>query len=213
MRSPILKFFICVFSCTLFSCQNQNKDYFQGQVIYKYHYTSDVLNIDSLNQSKIHTSIFKYDTENYQSTFINKDSTTYFYLSSINKCLKAINGQLQDICEDYSEATDSIINFRVYDTDEKILGQDCMIIEFQGLHFWNRFYVSKDSKISPNTYKDHKAYNWQFYGNQTHGGLILKLEHRFKTFSMHGEATYISNLKWNEKALDITTQEALSNCN
>ena len=35
--------------------------------------------------------------------------------------------------------------------------------------------VSKEIKISPNTYKDHIAYNWQFYGSEAEGGLILAI--------------------------------------
>ena len=213
MHNSLFKLLFCALGCFVFSCQNHNNDYFHGQITYKYHYTSNTLNADSLNSHRIHSSVFKYDQNDYQSTFIDKDSTTYYYVSAINKCLMAINSQLQNTCEDYSKATDSILDFKVYDTNEKILGQNCRILEFQGLYFWNRFYVSKDIQISPNIYKNHKAYNWQFYGNQAAGGLILKLEHRFKNFTMHGEAVSISEMDLNQKALDISAEAVLSICN
>ncbi|MFD2823166.1 hypothetical protein ACFS5M_05760 [Lacinutrix iliipiscaria] len=213
MRSIFFKTSFLCFCVTLFHCNKNDEEYFQGKIIYKYHYTSDSLNADSLNLNRIRKSIFQFNLNNYQSTFIDNDTTTYFYISKINKCLIKINSNLQQECEDYSLSTDSILHFKVYDTDEKILGHNCQVLEFQGKYFWNKYYVSKDVKIAPSTYRKHEAYNWKFYGEKVDGGMILKLEHRFKNFTMYGEALLLSNLNTNERALQITPEEIASVCN
>ncbi|MBK6544441.1 MAG: hypothetical protein IPG12_04105 [Saprospiraceae bacterium] len=173
-----------------------NTKYFTGIIKYKYTYESNVLNADSLKRIKPNKSLFRYDNNDYQSQFIGKDTLTYFYSGKLNKCLSETNSKKDYDCEDYGMLTDSIIYFKIYNTDETIMGYKCKIIEYQTKYFWNKYYVSRDLKISPNTYIRHLAYNWSFYGTKTNGGLILKLEHRFKNYIMKGEAVEIK--KYND---------------
>jgi hypothetical protein len=180
-----------------------NSDLFYGEVQYSYTYESNKLNVDSLSKIKPVKSIFRYDAQNYQSSFIGKDTHTYYYISKLNKCLSQTNNLNNYECEDYSIASDSIISFKVYDTEEKILGHTCMIVEYQTKTMWNRYYVSKQFKITPDTYKNHKAYNWNFYGEKSQGGLILKLEHRFKNYTMKGIATSIKQDGIDFKAIEL----------
>ncbi len=207
----IQKGFLCI-SCLIIpliffiSCRGNNekpKNYFIGQIEYSYNYSSDFFNIDSLKLIKPWKSEFRYDLKNYQSKFIGKDTIAYYYSGNLNKCLSMANGVLDSLCEDYGIATDSIISFKVYDTNEKILGYECKIIEFQSKLFWNRYYVSKDLILAPATYNRHISYNWSFYGEKTQGGLILKLEHRFKKYTMYGIASGIKPFSHEEGALQI----------
>lgn len=137
-------------------------------------------------------SIFRYDKENYQSVFTGADTFAYYYNGRLNKCLFETNSSKVYECEDYSLPTDSASNYRIYDTDEKILGYRCRIIEFQSRRFLNRYYVSKILFIAPGTYQKHLAYNWQLTHEKTRGALILKSEHRFKNYTMTGTATAIN---------------------
>ena len=140
----------------------------------------------------------------YQSRFFGKDTTTWYYFSLYNRCLMSVNGILDESsCEDYSINSDSVFWHKIYDTDEKILGHSCRIIEYQGRHFLNRYYVSTELHLAPNTYKYHDAYNWSFYGNKTNGGLILKMEHIFDKYTMHGIATRIIPFAEGEKAMEV----------
>ena len=188
----------------------KNTDYFTGQINYSYQYESSILNTDSLAQIRPKKSEFRYDLLNYQSIFFGKDTIAYYYDSALNKCLAVNKNNFE--CEDYSIQTDSIKSFKVYDAKEKILGQACTVLEFQGKYFWNRYYVSKELKIAPSTYNQHKAYNWKFYGEETDGGLILKLEHRFKDFTMHGMVTQIIPFPKGEKALQINKSVLSTHC-
>ncbi len=43
--------------------------------------------------------------------------------------------------KDYSVSTDTILSYKEYETNEKILGQKCKIIEWQGKYFYNIFYI------------------------------------------------------------------------
>jgi hypothetical protein len=187
-------------------------DWFVGQIEYSYSYESDSLNIDSLAALKPWRSIFRYDTATYQSQFIGKDTFTYYYLSAINKAYYQKNSGSETDCEDYSQPTDSIHSFKVYDVPEKILGQACMVLEFQSNYFWNRYYVSKEQKIAPKTYQKHQAYNWSFYGEKAAGGLILGLEHRFKKYTMKGVATSIKQFPSQEQALQVPEAKITEAC-
>lgn len=201
MRNPALVF-VSYFLLFLNSCSNQ-PHYFTGEIKYQYTYESNTLNIDSLIKQKPHESIFRYDTLNYQSRFIGTDTITYYYSGKLNKCVSQTNSRKNFECEDYSITNDSIISFKIYDTDEIVLGHRCKIIEWQGKYFYNKFYVATDLNISPATYKKHLAYNWKFYGEKTEGGLILKSEHRFKNYTMKGVAVSINKEPNNFNALKI----------
>jgi hypothetical protein len=101
---------------------NAKEKYFIGQIKYSYSYESAQLNLDSLIAQKPYKSIFRYDNHNYQSQFIGQDTFVYCYTSTLNKCISETNSNKDYTCEDYSIATDSIISFNVFDTDEDVLG-------------------------------------------------------------------------------------------
>lgn len=186
--------------------------YFTGIVEYKYSYESNTLNADSLSQHKPYKSVFHYDTLNYQSRFIGADTMTYYYSGQSGKCIGQTNSEMKFECEDYRIATDSILSFKVSETNEKIMGHNCSTIEWQGKYFYNIFYVSTDFKIAPGTYRNHHSYNWKFYGDKTGGGLILKSEHRFKNYTMKGIAVNIKEETKDFKALGIGNEVFDVNC-
>jgi len=68
-------------------------------------------------------------------------------------------------------------------------------------------------KVAPATYQKHKAYNWDVYGEKGGGGLILKMEHRFKYFSMKGTVTMIKDEPGDFKALQLDERKFLEICN
>ena len=195
-------------------CRNNgSQDYFTGVVEYAYTYSSDSLNTDSLSKLRPVKGIFRYDQENYQSQFLGKDTLAYYYSGRLNKALsKAANGSGY-VCEDYTVVSDSVIGWKLYDTDEKILDQDCLVLELQKKNSWVKYYVSKEKKVSPSTYQKHKAYNWDIYGEKARGGLILKMEHRFKYFSMMGTATMIKEEAGDFKALELEEEQIRTICN
>lgn len=198
---------ITVFTGVLFlltSCTAPK--YFNGTVAYTYTYESAVLNKDSLAGVKPRESEFRYDNDHYQSRFFAQDTTTYYYSGRLGKCISQINSINKFECEDYGIPTDSILSYKEVETDEKIFGHHCRIIEWQGKYFYNIFYVSTDIKIAPGTYKNHWAYNWKFYGEKANGGLILKSEHRFKNYTMKGVVVRIKKAK--NKFTALTTDMA-----
>ncbi|MES2778193.1 MAG: hypothetical protein V4722_28715 [Bacteroidota bacterium] len=172
-------------SCT------EKQAFFIGEVEYSYTYDRKQPVMDSLMQLKSQKSVFRFDNNNYQSKFIGQDTFTFFYAGALNKCISETNSKKDYTCEDYAVATDSIISFSMHDTDEKVLGHRCKIIEFQSKLFWTRYFVSTDLKIAPGTYQKHVAYNWKFCNEKTEGGLILKLEHRFENYTMKGIITSV----------------------
>ena len=108
--------------------------------------------------------------------------------------------------------TDSIISWKIYPANETILGQDCDILELQKKNSFVKYQVSKQYRIAPLTYQNHRSYNWDVYGQKANGGLILKSEHRFKQFTMNGIATEVK--KYNEKfnALEIDEKKFTELC-
>lgn len=199
------QFLLIAISALLFSgCKKPGRNYFTGTIEYLYSYTSDSLDADSIAAIRPAKGIFRYDSSAYQSQFFNKDTTTYYYSGSRNKCLSIMSRNREYTCEDYSQVIDSILSLKIYDTDEKILGYSCKILEMQKSGSRVKYYVSTDLHIAPATYQNHRSYNWDVYGEKANGGLILQSEHQFKAFTMKGIATKLET-RWKEfKALEIS---------
>ena len=194
--------FIAIFFIA--ACKDDpGKKYFTGSIEYTYTYSSDSLNADSLTKARPSKSILRYDTLNYQSKFIATDTNTYYYSAHHNKCLSETNQLKNYACEDYGVFTDSVLSYKIVDTDEKIMGYTCKILEIQKKNSWLQYYVSNELRIAPATYKNHVSYNWDLYGEKANGGLILRSEHRFKYFTLKGIATAINKRDGNFKALEI----------
>lgn len=207
----LITLFILLF---IAGCKETGNKYFTGTIEYAYSYTSDSLNADSLAKTRPGKSIFRYDTVNYQSNFITAGADTgkYYYSGRFNKSLYETNSANSYQCQDYSAFTDSVISFRIVNTDEKILGYSCKILEIQKKNSWLQYYVSNELRIAPPTYNKHVSYNWDFYGEKANGGLILKSEHRFSYFTMKGIATSLSRRDDNFKALEIGDDLFTSYC-
>lgn len=199
-------FIIISFSAVILptpACKNEDKKYFTGTIEYAYTYSSNILNADSLTKERPSKGIFRYDENNYQSQFINTDTITYYYSGSLNKCIAEAGSIKKYECEDYGVMTDSVLTVKEYATEEKVLGHSCRILELQKKNSLVKYYVSTDLRIAPATYKLHKSYNWDVYGTKANGGLILKLEHQFKVFTMRGIAGEIKEGHQKFKALEI----------
>jgi hypothetical protein len=163
--------------------------YFTGELEYAYTYSSPTLNTDSLSRVRPHKSRFIYGRDNYQSCFYGKDTVLYHYSGLTGKAISKNGVSWGGDCDDYTAVTDSVYWYKIYDTDEKIMGEYCRVLEFQSKIFTTKYYISRRLKIAPGTYNRHVSYNWKFYGETGGGGLILRIEHRFKNFVMKGEIT------------------------
>lgn len=194
------------------SCIGTKQHYFNGHITYAYTYETERLNFDSLSRLKPEKGFFRFDQNNYQSRFAGKDTVTYYYSGALNKCLSKLRGSGKMECEDYSMETDSVTSWKLYSTEEKILGLDCDIIEIENSKSSVKYFVSKELRIAPGTYQNHKAYNWGFYASKANGGLILKIEHRFADFIMHGIATEVKNEAADFKALEIDEKKFMEIC-
>lgn len=195
-------------------CKSRAKEkYFTGTIEYAYSYESDSMNADSLARVRPAKGDFRYDLNNYQSRFIGQDTLTFYYSGNLNKCVSENNSLRNYECEDYGVLTDSIVTYKLYDTDEKILGHSCKILEMQKSNSWVIYYISNELKIAHATYGKHKSYNWDIYGEKANGGLILKSEHRFKNFVMKGVATNIKEYPQDFSALEIDENRMNEICN
>ena len=195
-----------------FACNHKKEKEFAGEILYTYTYESSTLNIDSLARVRPSKGIFRYDRNNYQSSFIGRDTITYYYSGSVNKCVTEASGHDYE-CEDYGIATDSVLSWKLYPSDVKVLGQQCEILELQKRNSLVKYYVSKELKIAPSTYQKHKAYNWDFYGEKAKAGLILKLEHRFRSFTMKGVATSMKMSEGEFVAFQKSEEKLFESCN
>ena len=170
------------------------------------------MNVDSLTNARPFKGLFSYDETDYQSTFIGRDTINYYYSGKMNRCISRTEPDGNFICEDYSVVIDSVLSVKLYDTNEKVLGHSCKILEMEKSNSRVKYYVSKELKIAPGTYKLHKSYNWDVYGEKAGGGLILKLEHRFKSFTMSGIATNVKIINGNYSALKMPDKNMKEFC-
>lgn len=208
--SRLVPIFLFLF---VLSCKTPEKRYFTGIVEYDYTYSSDSLNEDSLSKTRPSKGVLRYDTLNYQSRFTGMDTNTNYYSGVLNRCLSQTGHLGNYECHDYGAFTDSVISYKIIDTDEKILGYSCKILEVQKKNSWLQYYVSNEQTVAPATYNRHASYNWDFYGEKANGGLILKSEHRLKYFTLKGIATSISQRDLNFKALEIDEKLFSQFCN
>lgn len=192
--------------------ESKKRPYFTGTINYVYTYSSDSVDADSLARTRPTQSFFRYDEKDYQSQFIASDTETYYYSGTLNKCASKTGYPAFYGCEDYNTPTDSVLSSKLYNTDEKVLGYSCKVLEMQKKNSWVKYYISTDIKIAPATYQKHKSYNWDFYGNKGEGGLILRSEHRFKLFTMSGIATALKEYGKGFKALEIDKKTLDSLC-
>lgn len=189
-----------------------SSDFFQGEIHYTYTYESNSVPLGYLYSVRPNSSIFAYDSKNYQSTFMGADTICYYYSSDRNRAIFSKNGIFDAGCEDYGVNPDSLLSFKVYDSEELILGQRCKVIDFRTINTFNRYHVSRDLFLPPDTYQKHIAYNWAFYGEQANGGIILRVEHHFPKFVMMGEATKVQAFSNGERAWDIKDQVFVNAC-
>jgi len=171
------------------ACGRQQQDtpvFFSGEIEYAYTYGSDSLNLDSLVKTRPSLGFFRYDTTSYQSRFTGPDTVTYYYSGLLNKAV--FMSGFDRGCEDYGTAADSVLSVSTYDTKEKILGYPCKVAELKKSRSSVLYYYTPELVMAPATYTRHRAYNWDRYGKETGGGLVLKLEHRFGVFTMTGTA-------------------------
>jgi hypothetical protein len=197
------KLIIVVTCLFIVSCSSPDNKYFTGTIEYAYTYASDSLNADSLAKTRPSKGSFRYDTINYQGKFMGIDTMTHYYSGQFNKSLSRLSSLGNFECEDYSTFTDSVISWKLIDTDQKILGYSCRILEVQKKNSWLQYYVSNDLKVGPATYRRHASYNWDFYGEKANGGLILRSEHRLRYFTLKGIVTAIDRKNGDFKALEI----------
>ena len=115
-------------------------------------------------------------------------------------------------CEDYKMNNDSIYSYEIIETDEKVLGHEVKILEFKSKYATNKFFFSKNYKVAPHNYDKHLAYNWKFYMEKADGGVILKVEHVFKKFTMKGVATQFEVQEINPKLFEIDKNKLKMAC-
>jgi hypothetical protein len=214
MKAKLTIVFLLLISIVACKSKEESKEpsWFTGTINYIYTYSSDSLNADSLARTRTTQSFFRYDEHDYQSQFVASDTETYYYSGALNKCASKTGSPAVYGCEDYSILTDSVLSTKLYDTDEKVLGYSCKVLEMQKKNSWVRYYISTDLKIAPATYQKHRSYNWDIYGEKAEGGLILKSEHRFKLFTMSGIATGLKEHDKGFKALEIDKKAMDSLC-
>ncbi len=210
----MIRVLVFIFLLTLAAgCGQGGTGYFSGTVVYEYTYTTDSLDADSLAGVRPQIGYFRYDENDYQSRFTGKDTSTYFYSGILNKCIAEEGHSGVYTCDDYGEASDSVITYRIYDTEEKVLGHSCRIMEIQKSRSLVKYYFSEDLIMSPGTYRNHKSFNWDFYGRISGGGLVLKLEHRFRSFTMYGIAVQVEKKNKAFRALEIEDSVFRNYCN
>jgi hypothetical protein len=174
--------------------KNERQDSFEGIIEYAYTYQSDSINIDSLKTNRPSSGQMVYKDSLYKSVFIGfigKNTESYIYDNHTGIAFHLSISSDSIDCEDYTAQNDTVFSYQIIETGEKILGEEVNILEFVSKYATQRFYYSLKHKVAPFNYDKHLAYNWNFYKEKTNGGVLLKVEHIFKKFTMIGIATKI----------------------
>ena len=170
------------------------------------------MNIDSLKAQRPSKGKMIYKDSMYKSMFFGKDTAIYIYdnNSGISYNFSEKNDSID--CEGYKTNSDTVSRFEIMETNEKILGQKVKILEFDSKYATNRFFYSLTHKVAPFNYDKHLAYNWKFYKEKTNGGVLLKVEHIFKKFTMIGIATKIEAKTVSESEFVIDKTKLKNTC-
>ncbi len=192
MKLNILFQFLIILN---FACnsekQHPEETFFEGLIEYAYTYQSDALNVDTLKAQRPYKGMMIYKDSMYKSVFVANHKTETYIYNNAEGIAYDLSAEDSIDCEDYKIQKDSILRYEILETDEKILGHEVKILEFDSKYATQRFYFSTKFKAAPHNYDKHLAYNWKFYKEKAKGGVILKVEHIFKNFTMFGIATNV----------------------
>ena len=86
-------------------------------------------------------------------------------------------------CLDYGNNNS---NSTIYSKNEikKVKGKDCLIVYQENDYAKSKHYFSKNLKINPDIYLNHKAYQWDELMKNGNGGLVLRSEHSYKDYTL-----------------------------
>lgn len=209
MKNLLFIFLTCL---VFLNCKTEEVADFEGFIKYEYTYESDSLNVDTLKKHRPSLSLFYYKDSLYLSSFIGQSTDMYivngktgvaYYLSGENDTI---------VCEDYTKQTHQIKNYNLLPSEETVLGYDTRILEIEMEDATTRFWVSTDLKVNPQNFKNHIAYNWFFYLQKADGGIILKMEHEYPTFTMKGLATQIQSMEVPDSKFHLPENSTIIPC-
>lgn len=176
------------------SSDDSQPDFFEGKVTYKYIYSSDSLDVDSLADARPSHSRFFFRGDDYRSIFFGENVNEYVYFGGVG-----MGYSRQDTFgifteQDYKIFTDSVLSYRVIEEGGEEFGMPCRVIEIEGKYFKSKFHCAKNLHVSPGSYELHNAYNWSFLMGKAEGGLVLKAVHEFPTFTMRSMAVEVEEM-------------------
>ena len=187
----------------------EQEAWFSGRIVYSYSYSSSELDADSLALERWSSGQMIFHGPDYMSRYVGLDTSTYFYSGPTGRCAAYEPGK-QPYCEDYRAPTDSIASISIKPASELVLGRTCDLVELKGRWSDTRYWVSRELRMDPASYALHHAYNWKAYADASKGGIILKVEHRFSRYTMHGTATLIEPIAPSSEFVELRARsEAL----
>ena len=190
----------------------EKKNAFEGLIEYAYSYQSDSLNIDTLRTQHPSSGMMIYKDSMYKSVFVANHKTETYIYNNAEGIAYDLSAEDSIDCEDYKIQKDSVLRYDIHETDEKILGHEVKILEFDTKYATQRFYFSTKFKVAPYNYDKHLAYNWKFYKEKANGGVLLKVEHIFKKFTMISIATKIEQKEIDPKVFEIDKSKLTTTC-
>lgn len=187
---------------------------FEGKVSYKNTFTSKLATMTSEKFAKLIGSEQEYFISNGKYLSISNGQLTpvQLYKNNSNKIYTKTGNSDTIYCIDASKEKSKIIEIKIEETTETILGYKCKLLKIKTSNNSSFiFYFSDKLKINPEAFKNHSYNHWYSYLKEAKA-LPLKTILENKQFKMITEAVSVEQKQIPESKFELP-KDAILKCN
>ncbi|MEQ8927121.1 MAG: hypothetical protein RLO81_14975 [Fulvivirga sp.] len=124
------------------------------------------------------------------------------YSPQMNRLYNIVSDSDTLIWMDGSINSDTIINYSIKETDERILGYKCKVFIIETTQGTGKYYFSEELNIDPKPFENHHYGNFSLVTSQTKSP-SLKIVIENKRFTLNFEASKIEDMKLKDSFFQI----------
>ncbi len=179
-----------------------SKNYFQGQIVYRYQYIDDNGNdiTERMKKEEDAEQYYFINPKNYKSKN-EKGQLTQLYNSSTNQYYYNVGLELQkvDAATEFPKSYQSRFRREV----QTILDLPCKSFWMKSEAGETTYFYSEKIKINPAPFAKHRFGNWNLYLKQTNGALPLKFVVQNIGYTLFATAVKITPMKLSNEEFEL----------
>jgi hypothetical protein len=175
--------------------------YFSGEIIYNVQIIpkSDTVDIEEIRKKVGFSTSILITSKKYKFTYYNQSGQQYYSYSYDDQISRMYNDYedvpyitFQDSRKSNNENPKRLIHM---DSTSIVLGHPCYLVTTNASYGTTKSYYSKDIKVNPEDFKEHKIGNWYNKLKEVNGSILLKSINEYETYIHVYEAIKITPKK------------------